>query len=99
MTDSKIAQEYQCGRPKTAAVLKHLATDVKRSIKSAMKTGPYWISADDSKDQRDKQFPHPYKPTIAPHDCTNPLLIHMTIYKPTTDPHDYEHFHSFKSVH
>ena len=57
MTDSKIAQEYQCGRLKTAAVLKHLATDVKHSIESAMKSGLYCISTDGSNDQRDKQFP------------------------------------------
>ena len=71
MTDSKIAQEYQCGRPKTAAVLKHLATEVKCSIESAMKSGQYCILTDGSKDQMDKQFPHP-------HDFTNPPLIHTT---------------------
>ena len=86
ITDSKIVQEYQCGRQKTAAVLKHLATDIKRSIESAMKSGPYCISTDGSKDQTDKQFPHP-------HDYTNPPLIHTTMYKPTIDPHDYIQTH------
>ena len=48
ITDLKIAQEYQCGRLKTATVLKHLATDVKRSIESAVKSGPYCISTEGS---------------------------------------------------
>lgn len=55
--DSKIAQNYECGRSKTTAIIKCMATHSEDKLVSKMRSGPYSFSTDGSNDQKNKQFP------------------------------------------
>jgi hypothetical protein len=56
--DSKIAQNYACGRSKATSILKALSTEIKNDLVDIVKMNPFCLSNNDgSNDKRDKQFP------------------------------------------
>ena len=56
--DSEIAKKYACARTKTGSIVRTLADDDERTIREAMKNGPFSIATDGSTDYDDvKLYP------------------------------------------
>ena len=55
--DSAIAQQFQCSRTKTTAIIKDLSSKHKALLVDRMKSGPFSLATDGSNDSNAKLFP------------------------------------------